>query len=750
MPAPLPQVDLVHAPPYGEVPFKHLGLAYVAAGLRARGIPTRYHDVSERFHRKGDDFYDDLILRLSRRAGEMSDLPFLDLLGEVLFPEHGDSALAARIRGQVDWTVERLGEARVVGVSFNTLTSYFAIALGRVLRRRGVRVFMGGPLSRVAPLVHLMLRLQAADVVVAGEGDLVAAPVVRALVEGTDLSAIPGTTWLAPGGTVVETPGELVSALDALPWPELEGNVLDQFIPLQASRGCGRHCHYCSEKGIWGTGGYRRRDVSLVVEEMRARAGSFGMTDFHFHDDLLNGSPQWMESFVAAVSRQGFTWESFFEPYGLDEPLLSRMASAGCRLVKFGVQSFSPSVLKSMGRAPRVQAIVEAVIATYRAGMSTHYDMLIGHPGETEEDHQTNLRAVEELYDRTGDKLYFSLNPFYLAVGSEIERNPGRFGVELRMADPAQLPPPLAEAVAAGPAYPVGYRAALSRDTIMRRMGELAAILRKHGKDYLYLGQDRVPDAGARGRRMLPPLPEDVAVENAAAEAKRRGDALRVLPVIMLNERSNFRIWPEPGGLRSMVPPGAPAVAAARAMLELPRGAALRLAGGEPTLSEQLPELVAAARRGGINLTVESNGARFGHRSYARALARMGLAHAVVLLLGTQERAADVVAGVDGGFALACRGIDALLDAGVQVEVGLVPTEHSELCLARFVAFVHARWPSVRAVRVVFAQLRGEPSVLGLATSRRQALLERLVADATKAGMQLTWEERDANASRAG
>ncbi len=750
MPSSVPTVDLVHAPPYGEVPFKHLGLAYVATGLRARGIPTRYHDVSERFHRKGDDFYDDLILRLSRRAGEMSDLPFLDLLGEVLFPTHGDSPLAARIRDQVDWTAERLAEARVVGMSVNTLTSYFAIALGRVLRRRGVRVFMGGPLSGVAPFVHLVLRLQAADVVVVGEGDLVAAPVVCALVEGTDLSTIPGTSWLAPGGEVVATRSDLVPALDALPWPELEGNVLDQFIPLQASRGCGRRCHYCSETGIWGRGGYRRRDVSLVVEEMRARAGTFGMTDFHFHDDLLNGSPQWMDSFVESVSGQGFTWESFFEPYGLDGPLLSRMASAGCRLVKFGVQSFSPSVLKAMGRAPRVQAIVEAVIATYRAGMSTHYDMLIGHPGETEEDHQTNLRAVEELYDRTGDKLYFSLNPFYLAVGSEIEREPRRFGIELRMADPAQLPPALAEAVAAGPAYPVGYRGALSRDTIMRRMGELAQILRKHGKDYLYLGQDRVPDAGARGRRMLPPLPEDLAVEDAVAEAKRRGDALRGIPVMVLNEQSNFRIWPEPGGPQSLVPPGASAVAAVRAMLVLPRGAALRLVGGEPTLSEHLPELVAAARRGGITLTLETNGARFGHRSYARALARMGLAHAVVLLWGTQERAADVVAGVDGGFALACSGIDALLDAGVEVEVGLVPTQHSEPCLTQFVAFVRGRWPSVRAVRVILARLRGDPSVGCLATSRRQVLLERLVADAAKAGVQLAWEDREANAVRAG
>ena len=73
---PLPRVDLVHPPPYGEVPFKHLGLCYVAAGLRAEGFETRYHDFSERHHRAGTDFYDELVLRLSLQAGDMSDLPF--------------------------------------------------------------------------------------------------------------------------------------------------------------------------------------------------------------------------------------------------------------------------------------------------------------------------------------------------------------------------------------------------------------------------------------------------------------------------------------------------------------------------------------------------------------------------------------------------------------------------------------------------------------------------------------------------
>ena len=308
-----PVVHLVHPPPYGEVPFKHLGLAYVAAGLRTYGFDTTYHDISEQFHRKGEDFYDDLILRLSRRAGEMSDLPFLDLLGEVLFPEHGDSPLAARIRAQADQTLASLDGAKIVGMSFNTLTTYFVAALGRLLRSRGVCVLLGGPLSSSAPLSQLLLRLGAADAVLAGAGDVAAGPLVESLVEGRSPVGVPGAMFLSEG-RVCENLPEPCPPLDSLSWPELDGNILDWFIPVQASRGCTRRCRYCSETGIWGRKGYDRRDAGNVVGEMRARADATGLTDFHFHDDLLNGSRPWMDCLVGLLKDVGLTWESFFEP----------------------------------------------------------------------------------------------------------------------------------------------------------------------------------------------------------------------------------------------------------------------------------------------------------------------------------------------------------------------------------------------------------------------------------------------------
>ncbi len=736
--SPRPVVHLVHPPPYGEVPFKHLGLAYVAAGLRAYGFDTSYHDLSEQHHRRGEDFYDDLILRLSRRAGEMSDLPFLDLLGEVLFPESGDSPLAGRIRAQARQALESLGDAQVVGMSFNTLTTYFVAALGRMLRERGVRVVLGGPLSSIAPLTHLLLRLGAADVVLSGPGDVATGPLIDALLDGRGPTAIPGAVWVSQGA-IRANATQPVPPLDALPWPELAGNVLDWFVPLQASRGCTRRCLYCSETGIWGRGGYERRASESVLREMSARAEATGLHDFHFHDDLLNGSRAWMDSFVRQATGLGFKWESFFEPYGLDEALLASMAGAGCRLVKFGVQSFSPSVLKAMGRAPRPEAIVQAVVATYRAGMSTHYDMLIGHPGETEEDHQLNLTAVEDLYAKTGEKLYFSLNPFYLAAGSEIERSPERFGVELVMADPHQLPQPLAEALAAGPPYPMGYRSAVPKETTMRRMSELAEILRKHGKDYLYLGQEAVPEAGPRGRRMLPALPDESGGDGLVEAAERRGRELADAAVITLSATSNLRSWAGLGQVRSLVAPGASRDEVLAALRAIAPSATLRIAGGEPTLSEHLPSVVSAARRAGLQVTLETNGLRFSHQSYGQALLRLGLSHVVVLLLDTDPRQADAVGGVDGAFELAARGIAALLEAGATVEVGLIASAANVSAVGTLADVVHDRFPAVRAVRVVIGPLAGPGATEGTSREALRPMLDRLARSAARWGIDVSF-----------
>ena len=64
-----------------------------------------------------------------------------------------------------------------------------------------------------------------------------------------------------------------------------------------------------------------------------------------------------------------------------------------------------------------------------------HYDMLICFPGESYVGHRHNLRMIEEIFPETST-VYFSLNPFYLSIGSDTHRTASKSGTDLRLLDP--------------------------------------------------------------------------------------------------------------------------------------------------------------------------------------------------------------------------------------------------------------------------------------------------------------------------
>ena len=730
-----PIIHLVHPPPYGEVAFKNVGLCSIAAGLRRDGLHTRYHDVSERLHRGGDDFTGELLLRYAERVGCATDLPLLDLLGEVLCPEHGSSALADRIRAQAAAVDKELGDVELVAMPFPVCTTYFAAALGRRLRHRGVRVLFGGPQSAVRPLTELLLRLGACDAMLVGEADHTAAPAARALLGGRTPEGVPGALWLEAGAIRFE-PAADPPAVEALPWPELQGNELFDTLPICGSRGCPRKCAYCGAAGT----GHRRRSPAGILAEMEARAAETGILDFFFHDALLNANRAWLSDLLVHLRGRDFTWECFLEPHGVDRALLEQAVEAGCRSVHFGVQSLSAGLLRVMQRAPHPDGAAEAIALASGHGLETAFEVIIGHPGETEADHVATVERVEALFERTGGRLHLSPIPYWLAAGSAVAHAPERFGVVVKAADPADLPPALAEALRAGPPYPTAAQVPLEGEVVKRRLDELGALLRRHGRDYMYAGRAGIPDGARRARVPL------AGGASRGAEPVRaaweRGEADACLPFVTLEERSNLKLGPTAGRLSPLVPVGAPVAHIEEAISSLPGSGVLRLLGGEPTLSADLPATIAAARHRRLRTWIETNGLRFAQPAFARALARRGLDRATVLLLATDEGMSEQLGGIEGGQRLALEGADELLAAGIEVELGLLVTRRSRLMLPYLVQLAAIRLPTVRAIRVVLTGLHG-PTAPALPT---HALIDRpaeqLVREARQAGLEVHLESR--------
>jgi hypothetical protein len=489
-----PRVVLVHCPPHGEVDFLNIGLAYLQAVLERDGLETTFHDISFVEHREETDFYDDYILELSRSiGGGVGDGVDPGLLLQVVRPELFDrlSPIASTIVRKVEEYLPKVRDSGEVFLfSVNVLTQYFAAGLASRLRALGKRTAAGGPNLGFQPLRRLLLRAGIFDAVVQGDGEGVVTALVERLARGEE-PALPGVSRLGPRGDVVETPPKTPPLLDRLPPPSLRGMTLTYFVPILASRGCPRPCAFCSEPG---KGRLRQRAAEDVVAEMESSAMRYHDGNFHFHDDLINASPVWIDRFASRLRGRGgrFTWESFCGPEGLTPERLDAMAGSGCVLLKLGVQSFSDRVLRLMRRRPAAAAIREAIIHGDRIGISMRYDLLTGFPGETEAEHRRNLEGIEDIFSRTKG-VHFSPNPFYLSLGSETHLRAGAYGITLRHFEPGGLPAPLRDLVRSCGEFPVGFRYGIPQETVRRRMKELGASLKRHGRDYLYLGQTAKP-----------------------------------------------------------------------------------------------------------------------------------------------------------------------------------------------------------------------------------------------------------------
>ncbi|MBW2527271.1 MAG: radical SAM protein [Deltaproteobacteria bacterium] len=163
----------------------------------------------------------------------------------------------------------------------------------------------------------------------------------------------------------------------------------------------------------------------------------------------------------------------------------------------------------------------------------------------------------------------------------------------------------------------------------------------------------------------------------------------------------------------------------------------LTISGGEPTLRKQaLLELIARARSRGIEFVeLQTTAARI-DRELAAALARAGLTSAFVPLLSQEARIHDELMGRPGAFAEGLEGIDALIDAGVQVTLNVVLTRPTQSSVVPIVELVAERLTAVRSISLSAVQPHGRAATqlellpdyaeLGPEVRRAQLVAKRL------------------------
>ncbi|MEY2963035.1 MAG: ribosomal protein methylthiotransferase RimO [Bacteroidota bacterium] len=185
------------------------------------------------------------------------------------------------------------------------------------------------------------------------------------------------------------------------------------FAYLKISEGCDRPCSFCAIPLM--RGGHRSTPIEDLVAEATKLAAK-GTTELILiaQDLTYYGLDLYKERKLAALLKElvkveGIEWIRlhYLFPTGFPEDVLDviREEPKVCHYIDIPLQHIADPVLKSMRRGT-TKAKTDALLAKMREkvpGITIRTTLIVGYPGETEEDHQVLLDWVkEQRFDRLG------------------------------------------------------------------------------------------------------------------------------------------------------------------------------------------------------------------------------------------------------------------------------------------------------------------------------------------------------------
>lgn len=384
-------VLLINPPLKVEDPTEHLGLAYLAAMLRAKGN----YDV------------------------EIIDAPLNGL--------------------SLSQTVKEIAKRqfKVLGISIPYQQwALVPLKMANMLRSRGLKahVTIGGFFPSFA-YENLLEQFHSIDSVIRGEGEETLLDLVTALVQGDDWRQVKGIAYREGDEIVCNPTHPLIRDLDSLPFPERDTlpSALRRcgYASLLSSRGCYARCTFCSVVSFYGIGAgprYRARSVQNVVEEIARLQKEFSVAKFFFNDANLIGPGRagkdraWRlaDEMISRGLQINFSIQCRADD--VEEDLFSYLKEAGLRRVFIGIESGVQEVLDRFKKGVTIAQNLEALEILKRLGLNMAIGFITFDPDTKLEDIMDNIAFLKKagVY-RNKQATVDLLNRLQIFAGTPIE-----------------------------------------------------------------------------------------------------------------------------------------------------------------------------------------------------------------------------------------------------------------------------------------------------------------------------------------
>ncbi len=328
-------------------------------------------------------------------------------------------------------------------IGFSVLTNQYKYALeiaDNIKKYIDVPIIFGGIHATMDP--QEVLSRSCVDYICVGEGE----EAILELIQNENPQGVRNIGHKTKGGLVLE-PLRPYTNIVELPFKDYEIydfqkmiDAKDGWVGLTASRGCPFRCTYCLNHkimGLYKDMGHlpkyylRRHTVDQMIAEIEYLLSRYtGIKMFIFDDDIFTFDKAWLREFSERYKKTtdiSFVCNAHARIF--DEETAQYLKNAGCRIVKFGLESGSDGIRRNvLHRFMSNKHIEDAFGIAHKFGFHTSAFVMVGLPHETIAD----IRETVELLARIkpGRFRWSLFFPFVGTKAYEIAEKSGQIDFE--------------------------------------------------------------------------------------------------------------------------------------------------------------------------------------------------------------------------------------------------------------------------------------------------------------------------------
>jgi len=292
----------------------------------------------------------------------------------------------------------------IVGITTMTPTIHDDLKVARIAKEIGAKVVVGGPHINAMPIETM--QFFPIDFGILGEGEYPMFKLIEALSNNSPIDNVPGLIFKNKFGEIIKKSPYIHEDLDELPIPARDLLLYDsyfsiitkkRFTTMTIGRGCPFNCGFCfkqpSDQKI------RYRNPKLVVDEIEEVVYKYDINEINFSSDTLTFNNNFIRNFCQELIDRKVK-VSWIAPTRVDcvtPELLKLMKRAGCRSLRFGVESGSAKILECMGKDIDKKETLRVFNWVKQEKIETFAYLIIGYLNETDETVRETLDFVKKI-----------------------------------------------------------------------------------------------------------------------------------------------------------------------------------------------------------------------------------------------------------------------------------------------------------------------------------------------------------------